>query len=164
MWKPMNPFIRTLRTEAVISAPIGLVWSVLTETASYEAWNPFLPRVIGRVETGRNLRLTIAPPGARVQDYSVRVTALVSEREFAWLGRFHLPGLMDGHHTLRLADLGGGRTRLDHQETFRGLLVPMLWGYFLSTKLRDGFLVMNAACAARCQALVRDGRQPCMQG
>lgn len=149
----MGLFSRTLRTREVIDAPVGLVWSVLSSTADYGAWNPFLPRVAGRVAPGERLELTIAPPGARAQSYRVRVTAVAPDREFSWLGTFHLPGLLDGHHSLRLSALGDGCTAVDHDETFTGLLVPALWPLFLTTRLRAGFLAMNAALNHRCRAL-----------
>ena len=79
------------------------------------------------------------------------VTRVDSGRELRWLGRLLLPGIFDGEHIFEVSFLGEKRTQLTQRETFRGLLVPLLWSS-LNTNTRKGFEAMNVALKARAEA------------
>jgi len=63
-------------------------------------------------------------PGREAQDYKVRILKIDEEREFRWLGHFHVPGLIDGdllllqrgpiQHQPGANDYGTGKNH-DHQ-------------------------------------------------
>ena len=56
-----------------------------------------------------------------------RVLRAVPEHELRWLGRFLLPGILDGEHFFKIEPLDEGRrTRFIQGERFTGLLVPLL--------------------------------------
>jgi hypothetical protein len=71
------------------------------------------------------------------------VLAVNPERELRWLGRFIVPGLVDGEHSLRIEPLADGRSRFTQTERFSGLLVRPLKSMLGKTEL--GFEQMNAA-------------------
>lgn len=139
-----------LSTDSVIDAPIERVWTILTDFAGYPAWNPFVLRVEGALELGRQLRVTMRGPSARVMTIRPRVVLLEQGREFAWSATLPIPGAFAGEHHFALATLGGGRTQFRHFERFRGVLVPLL-KKMLETQVRDQFRAMNEALKRRAR-------------
>jgi hypothetical protein len=133
-----------------IEAPAHRVWDVLTDTAAYPEWNPFIVEASGDLVAGSRLAVTIVPPGRRRQRFTPTVTAIEPEQRLAWLGRLLLPGVLDGEHSFELDALGPGSTRLRQSEQFSGVLVPVLRGLLRSTEA--GFAAMNRALAARAEA------------
>jgi hypothetical protein len=75
--------------------------------------------------------------------FKPKVLASETDRELRWLGRFLVPGLFDGEHTLGIAPIAEQRCRFVQQERFTGVLV----GLFKNTldKTETGFEQMNAA-------------------
>jgi hypothetical protein len=142
---------RTIHREIEIDAPPAAVWSVLTDTASYAEWNPFVLQLEGDLHAGATLSVRIAPPDARPMSFKPTVLAAEPERELRWLGRFVVRGLFDGEHSFRIEALPGGRSRFVQAERFNGLLV----GVFSSTldKTELGFEAMNAALKSRAEGL-----------
>ncbi|TDB94154.1 SRPBCC domain-containing protein [Actinomadura sp. 7K534] len=132
-----------------INAPVSRVWAVLTDTAAYPEWNPFMIELDGSLVPGSRLAVTIAPPGAKRQRFTPTVTAVEPERRLAWLGRLFIPGIFDGAHSFELEALTPGSTRFIQSERFSGVLVPLLRGLLRSTEA--GFAAMNTALAARAE-------------
>jgi hypothetical protein len=78
------------------------------------------------------------------------VLAAEPGRELRWLGRFLVPGLMDGEHAFRIEPIAGGRSRFTQSERFSGILVAFLKGTLRKTEL--GFEQMNGALKQRVEA------------
>lgn len=144
--------MRELYTEIEIDAPVPRVFQVLTDLERYAAWNPFIVAAKGRAHPGEDLLVRIRPPGAREQPYVVRVLKVEQDREFRWLGHMLWRGILDGEHVFELLALGANRTRLIHREQFGGVLVPLVWGAFLNTKMRAGFEALNRALKAEAES------------
>ena len=137
---------RRLDTSVFIDAPPAAVWAVLADGAGYAAWNPFIRSMTGPLVAGARLTNVMHPAGGRPMTFRPVVLAAEPGRELRWRGRLWVPRLFDGEHHFRLAPEGRG-TRLDHGETFRGLL---LW--FIDTdRFRADFTAMNAALNARVE-------------
>lgn len=143
--------MRTLTTSIDIAAPRAKVWRALTDLDGYGAWNPFIVEAVGQTGPGAMLAIRMRIPGKGVQAYRVRVTRLVEEQSFGWLGHFHVPGLIDGDHMFELADLPDGGVRVSHNESFRGLLVPFVWRGFLQAHLLPCFERLNRNLKAHCE-------------
>jgi hypothetical protein len=139
-----------LRHEIEIDAPPEAVWRVITDTARYGDWNPFIRRLLGELREGARLEVEIAPPGGRAMTFRPTVLAADANRELRWLGRLLLPGLFDGEHRFRLDPLPGGRTRFVQSERFSGLLVRLLGKGLGRTRL--GFEHMNVALKAEVES------------
>jgi hypothetical protein len=139
----------TIERSIEIDASPATVWSILTETDAYPDWNPFMTKLAGELTVGRKLEVRIAPPNARPMNFKPTVLAARSEYELRWLGRFILPGLVDGEHSLRVEPLADGRSRLTQTERFSGVLVRPLKSMLGKTEL--GFEQMNAALKARAE-------------
>jgi hypothetical protein len=139
-----------LRHEIEIDAPPAVVWSVLTDTANYPDWNPFVRRLEGTLAEGERLEVEIAPPGGKAMTFRPTVLAARPGRELRWLGRLLLPGLFDGEHAFTLEPLPDGRTRFVQSERFRGILVRPLRRTLAKTRL--GFERMDEALKAEAEA------------
>ena len=141
--------VKHLSTHVDIDAPPDRVWGVLTDLAAYPAWNPFIVRAEGTVETGRRLTRRMQPAGGRAMTLRPRLVEVTVPRRLRWRGTLGVPGLMDVEHTFDLEPRGSG-TRLIHQETFRGLLVP-LTAASLDRNTLPAFVAMNEALKSRAE-------------
>ena len=142
--------VRELRREIEIDAPPAAVWGILTDFGAYSDWNPFMLSIKGDPKVGQQLTVRIEPPGGRGMTFKPKVLASEPDRELRWLGRFLVPGLFDGEHTLAIEPIEERRCRFIQQERFTGVLV----GLFKSTldKTETGFEEMNAAIKKRAEA------------
>jgi hypothetical protein len=137
-----------IRSEIDIDAPVEEVWAVLTDFASFPAWNPFIRRISGPLSPGSRLDVLLGLPGTRGMGFRPTLISVVPNHELRWLGRLGLPGLFDGEHIFELVPQGGNRTHFVQREQFRGLLLPLLRRSLLRDA-RRGFDEMNAALRAR---------------
>ena len=142
--------MRVLSSEIEIDAPPERVWRFLTDFAAYPEWNPFIQRIAGPLEQGARLEVRIAPPDGRAMTFKPEVQKVEEGRELRWLGRFLLPGLFDGEHSLRIEALPDGRSRFVQSERFSGLLVGLFGGTL--DKTERGFGQMNEALKRRAEA------------
>jgi hypothetical protein len=143
-------FHAALRTDVVIDAPAEDVWKVLMDFPSYPDWNPFVRSIAGRPVVGTQLTVVVEPPGYPPSTFEPEVLEAEPGVEFRWLGHLVVPGLLDGHHGFRLEPLPGGRARLIHDESFSGLLVPLLGSVFAKTEV--GMQQMDDALKLRAEA------------
>jgi hypothetical protein len=143
--------VREIRTEIVIRAGAGTVWSILLDFPAYPEWNPFVTRIRGKPVVGERLECRPRLPGSRrALRFRPTVTHLTPERVFAWKGHTLLPGLADGEHFLELEPLGRDRVRLVHRQEYWGVLMPLFWVLF-AARARQGFRLMNEALKARAE-------------
>lgn len=140
---------RELRHEIVIDATPETVWRTLTATGDY-SWNPFIHRVDGPLEVGERLEVEIEPPGGRIMKFKPTVLEVTKQHKLRWLGRFLMPGLLDGEHSFELEPLSSGRTRFVQTERFSGILVGLLRSTL--DKTERGFADMNQALKNRAEA------------
>lgn len=97
------------------------------------------------------VRVTIQPQGARPMSFAPEVLACEPEREFRWRGKVLVGGVFDGEHALRLVESAAGSCRFVHEETFSGVLVPLLMRGALRTRTEAGFNAMNRALKLRAE-------------
>jgi hypothetical protein len=141
-----------LSTTVEIDAPAAVVWAILTDTAAWPDWNPFLTRVEGDVVAGARVRIRFEPPGGRPMTMRPRLLVVDPPHELRWLGRLGLPGLFDGEHRFLVEPLGPDRVRVTQSEQFGGVFVPLLRTTLRKTE--RGFGLMNDALKARAEAQV----------
>ena len=134
--------MRTLATDIVIEASAERVWRVLTDFDRYPEWNPFLVSCAGELSVGARLQVRASPSGSSGRTFYPTVTKVDRGREFRWLGRLLVPGLLDGEHIFSIERLADDRVRFVHNENFRGLVLP-LHGMFRYSNTRRGFEEMN---------------------
>lgn len=139
-----------IQTDIWIERPPADVWRVLTTTAEYPSWNPFIRRLRGNLRVGSRIEIEIAPPDSNPMTFQPVVLRVEQEHEIRWLGSLWIPGLFDGEHILRLESVGK-KTHLTQSERFSGLLVGKLSGGVLR-KTQRGFVAMNQALKNRAES------------
>lgn len=139
----------TLEHGTEIGAPAETVWSIIEDLGAYGDWNPFMVAASGSLAVGSRLEIQMRP-GTRSMTFRPTVQEVVPGRTLRWLGRFLMPGLFDGAHTLTVEPMGDSLSRFTQREEFRGLLVPLMGGLIRDTDA--GFGAMNEALKQRAEA------------
>ena len=143
--------MREIATEIEIGTSANRVWQILTDFPRFPEWNPFIRSVRGKAAEGAELKILVEPPGKRSMVFKPRVTRVVPDQEFRWLGRLIVPGVFDGEHIFEIDPRGGDRVRFVHRECFSGVLVPVLWKS-MGASIRRGFEAMNEALRKRAES------------
>jgi hypothetical protein len=138
-----------LRTEVEIAAPIARVYRVLTDFASYQAWNPFLTSVSGKLAVGEKLKVEMSLPEGKTYLLEPRVTHVTENAELRWSGRFLFPALLEAEHLFLLTERGPRLTRLVQGLNFSGFLLRFA-GNSLTLSAR-GCVYMNQALKKRAE-------------
>lgn len=139
-----------LRTEVEIAAPIAHVYRVLTDFESYQAWNPFLTSLSGKLAVGEKLKLEMSLPEGNSYLLEPRVTQVTESAELRWSGRFMFPALLEAEHLFLLTERGERLTRLVQGLNFSGFLLRFA-GSSLTLSAR-GCVYMNQALKKRAEA------------
>ncbi|MDJ0748217.1 MAG: SRPBCC domain-containing protein [Woeseiaceae bacterium] len=109
---------KSVRVELTIRATPDEIWSVLTDSSSYSAWNPILVAVKGDFHEGATLEVDMKSPDGSVAIVRPRVKKLVPNSEINQFGG--IPGVLTFDHTWRL-EAEDGRTRVIQFEEYRGI-------------------------------------------
>lgn len=144
--------MREVITSIEIKADRDTVWAALTDFHAYPEWNPFITRISGPVQVGRNLQVHMAFDNTKGFMFRPVVRRVTPLSELVWMGHLWLPGLFDGEHHFRLEPCGEGVTRFVQSERFSGLLAT-LWGWTFRAKVEANFNRMNQALRTRVQTL-----------
>jgi len=142
--------MKSLHTAVEIDAPAERVWQVVGDFARYPDWNPFIVRAAGEPRVGERLDITIAAPDMKPVSFRPRVLDYEQGRLIRWKGKFKLPGLFDGRHTLIVDPLDGGRSRFTTHEDVTGILLPFVGK--VMTASQQGFELMARAVKERAEA------------
>jgi hypothetical protein len=143
--------VREFRTQITIHASADRVWEVLTDFAAYPSWNPFIRAISGNAVLGGKLVIKLQGFGTSTMRFSPRVLTVRKPQELRWLGRLGIPGLFDGEHSFTIAPADPGSVLFTQAETFRGILVPLVWRR-LERGTKPMFGRMNEALRARSEA------------
>ena len=134
-----------IKTTIEINASPEKVWQVFADFNSYPSWNPFIKKLNGNVEEGKNIEIHL--PG---MIFKPKVQVFQKNTELKWLGHLLVKGLFDGQHRFQLIETNG-LTTFVHSEKFKGLLVPFFKKKLLS-ETRLGFEEMNQALKDRVES------------
>jgi hypothetical protein len=139
-----TPFSVTVEAATTIDAPAERAWAVLTDTAAYASWNPFVRRLDGVLTPGERIEVDLQLEGRRLQTMKPTVTGMDPGRSFEWRGRVGVRGLFDGHHRFEIRPVDDGSCTLVQSETLSGVLVP-LFKRMLTGPTPQAFLALNEA-------------------
>lgn len=127
------------------------MWRVLTDLRDYEYWNPYYRRAEGDLAEGRTITLHSVLPEGRAGVSRCRIRTVRPQEELRWTSRFFLPGIMDADHRFHLVADESARTRLQQDETLRGLLVPV--SRSIVAQIRQSCEALAEALRARAQEI-----------
>jgi hypothetical protein len=151
MEETMSLLSASLSTSITVAAAPDVVWRVLTDFDGYGSWNPYYPRAEGDVVEGSTITLHAALPGGRTGVGRCRLRTVRPREELRWTSHLVLPGIMDADHRFRLVPVEPGRTRLEQDETLRGLLIPV--GGSIVAQVRQGCEAMADALRVRAEGI-----------
>jgi hypothetical protein len=149
----------TVETKIEINAPAKDVRAVLFDFADYPKWNPFLIRVEGSAEEGKQVYVTVKV--ADKPELTGDVTVLsVSENHLSWSGSamsqlesgsidIGIPGVLSARHDFIIEELGPGRTLFRNNDKLSGALVSV----YNSKALAAGLAAMNDALKKRAEQI-----------
>jgi hypothetical protein len=143
-------FQRSIEADVTIDAPAERIWQILTDFSTYPEWNPFIRRIEGRLEAGLRLNIKLTIPNGWRMAIRPKILSVKPGVSLRWLGSLVVSGLFDGDHRFTLLPEGHHRTRFIQQETFSGMLVPLLGAFIAGGALR-GFSAMNDALKKRAE-------------
>lgn len=138
-----------IRTEIIINAPKEKVWDILTDFASYGAWNPFIVSIKGELQEGGRLTNTMLNGGKKYV-FKPKVLEVVPYKYFDWLGSLVVKGIFDGHHFFEIEELSATQVKLSQGENFSGLLSSTILKK-IGEDTRNNFIKMNQAIKQRAE-------------
>lgn len=138
---------KTITTQIQIQAPANRIWQILTDTASFPLWNPFIKELQGELNVGNKIKVRIQSSPNSEMTFSPKVTMMEANKYLQWLGKLGISGLFDGRHHFEIVEHADGTSTFIHKETFRGLIVP----FFNTKNTRLGFEAMNKALKKKAE-------------
>ncbi len=119
---------REIRTEIEITAPIGQVWSALTNIDEWAQWSPIINRSSGKATVGSTLDITMMSKeeGKDGPNYNPVITVLDEPKLFRWRAKMMAGIIFTNEKIFELEQTSAG-TRVVHKEFFSGLMVPLFW-------------------------------------
>ena len=115
--------MRHYESTAEIDTAPDAIWAILTDAASYPAWDSGVLGVDGTIAPGE--KITVRSEANPKRAFPVRVTELDAPRRMAWSGGMPL-GLFRGVRTFTLEPQGTS-TRFTMREEYSGPLLPVIW-------------------------------------
>ena len=153
-----------ITTKVHIAAPPATVFSILTTTAAYPAWNPFILSLTPSPLTQHTTRLTtsIKSSSGSPMTFQPVLQQYKQNESLVWLGRLLWGGLFDGLHGLHVVANGdSGGSVFVNEEKFSGLVIWIgrvtggKWYRNLMQGTEEGFNSMNQALKQRADAGVQ---------
>ena len=142
--------MRELFTDIEIKTTPEHLFNILTDFNRFSEWNPFIKKITGEAKEGSIVTVRLEPSGTSGMTFKPIIRRVILNRGFCWLGYFILPGLLNGEHCFEIIPLKNGNVRFIQRESFRGILIPLLWNFFKNSTER-GFKDMNRALKKRAE-------------
>ncbi|TDY16926.1 hypothetical protein B0G81_8071 [Paraburkholderia sp. BL6665CI2N2] len=139
---------RSAYADVLIDRPAADVWKVISNSAAYPDWNPFITRVDGDFREGATIRIVLGT-GPDSMVFKPTVLLIRPQQDLCWRGSIWIRGVFDGTHCIHLTAVAGG-THLEQTESFSGLLVGRLSKDVIEETQRN-FQAMNVAVKRRAE-------------
>ena len=105
-----------------ISATPAKVWKILTDAASFTAWNSTLTKMEGKIALGETVELEAKSAPGRT--FKLKITSLNPGNNMTWEDGF--APMFKGRRTFALTGGSSGDTVFTMTEKFWGLMLPMI--------------------------------------
>ena len=132
---------RSVRAEIEIEAPIDRVWQILNDLQAYAEWNPFTPRVESSLQIGEPVHLHARMIGERLLhrvEWVTRNEPTSGTRALCWEMKMGARFLLHAERCQTLTALNDRRTHYVSEDSFTGLLTPLVMGLF-GRAMKRGF-------------------------
>ena len=143
---------KSVHAELVIPAPPEAIWSVLTDAAGYEEWNPVFAGVEGDYREGGKMAYRMRDASGTETDVTATVIKLEPGRELNQFGGMR--GILTFDHHWFLEPVEGG-TRVTQHEEYRGIGV---W-FWDPSWFESAYARANEALRNRVAQLKEQGQQ-----
>lgn len=138
-----------VEADVLIARPPSDVWKVISDSAAYSSWNPFITSVDGSFKEGSTIRIVLGA-GSDATIFNPTVLVVRKDEGICWRGSVGIRGLFDGKHCMHLENANGG-THFVQTEHFSGLLVGKMTENVIA-ETEHNFQAMNAAVKQRVEA------------
>jgi hypothetical protein len=142
---------KQLTSQIEIDATAERVWEILTDFATYPAWNPFIVSAVGAAEVGTRVTLRMQPVDARMVTLKPTILEASPGHRLRWRGRLGVSWVFDAEHVFTIERRTDAGVTVSQVERFTGLLVPFLAGS-LDRHTLPAFVRMNEALKGRAEA------------
>lgn len=116
--------MRYYEAASTIAASPEAVWAVLSDGATWPAWNSGVDAVEGRIGMGETIKIrSQAAPG---RAFPVKVTAFDPPAQLRFSGGMPL-GLFRGVRTYEVSPSANGHVTFHMREEYTGPLLPLIW-------------------------------------
>ena len=140
----------TLSTSIEIAADARAVWNILKDFEKYGEWNPFIRSIEGEKTINSRVKVFLQPSATKGMRFRPKLLEFSEESRIRWIGRLWIPRLFDGEHSFSITKNPDGMVKFTQEETFGGILVPLL-RKGLEKDTKRGFEEMNRALKARSE-------------
>lgn len=130
-----------LEYQVAIDATPEVVWQVLTDLASYPAWNRYASQARGELRVGADIEIVVHL-GRSTQRVNNRVLEITPPRRLCWVSRSWYSVLVYGVRCRTITPQADGKTLFREEETMRGPLRGVVVG-ILKHQLLEG---LRAEC------------------
>lgn len=115
--------MKSFHTSIQIEAPAARIFALLTDLPRWTQWNTTVDRVEGSCERGG--RVTVHAKASPGRAFPLQVAEIAAPHRMVWTGGMPL-GLFTGTRTYSLTEGPDGRVRFEMNETFTGLMAPLI--------------------------------------
>jgi hypothetical protein len=123
--KTESAFFLVCGVEINIQATPHRIWKILTDAPGYPRWNSTVAGIEGEIREGGKIRVSV-PDTDRT--FAPVVSDFVVNQRMTWTGGF--APLFKGVRTFELRPRDDGSTDFKMQESFSGLMLPVIKGSF----------------------------------
>jgi hypothetical protein len=114
-----------LAQEALIDAPAGTVFDVITDLPRYAEWNPWILKAVGTPSEGATIRVR-SLVGGRLMRVDHRILRSKPDTEFRWCDLGWFTRLAYGERARWLEPRGEGKVSYRVELTITGVLAPVV--------------------------------------
>lgn len=143
----------TIDHDLEINAPAEVVWDVITDTASYGDWNPFVLECDATLEPGAAINMKVRL-GKGIQKANEVIKDVNPGRGFSYNMKPVPPGALHSYRSHDIEPVDGGRCRYRSHFELNGWLSPLV-AALMRSKLQAGFDGMSHGIKARAESLAQ---------
>jgi len=133
-----------------ITAPVGVVWQVITGFSDYGEWNSFTPACKAELRPGAPITMTVKL-GRRVIQQTESVAEVVPQRLFEYRMR-PLGPFLRSYRQHKITVIGPNDTQYQSVFVLYGWLSPIV-GWLMAKDLKAGFERMSRELKERAESV-----------